>query len=135
MINHCTQGKVDPTEKKVVTQLLRNKRTNKEFKLSAQIGEYNIDNVILDLGSNVNMIPNHTWEIMGKPNLVWSPIQLRLSNQYKIVSISRLIEILVNIYRVSNIVDFKFIEIVNENQPYPTLMGLKWDFDNQAIIT
>jgi hypothetical protein len=39
-----------------------------------------MDNIILDLGSNVNVILKHTWEMMGKPKLIWSPIQLRLEN-------------------------------------------------------
>jgi hypothetical protein len=80
MIDHCAQGKAVPTEKKVVNQLLCKKRTNGEFRFSAQIGEYDIDNVILDLGSDVNVLPKKTWEMMGKPKLVWSPIQLRLEN-------------------------------------------------------
>jgi hypothetical protein len=134
MIDHCTQGKEVPTENKVVNQLLRKKRTNGEFRFSAQIGEYDIDNVILDLGSDVNMLPKKTWEMMGKPKLVWSPIQLRLENQYKIVPIGRLTGIPVNIDGVCSVTDFEVIEIVDDNQPYPTLMGLEWAFDNQAII-
>jgi len=39
-----------------------------------------------------------------------------------------------NIDGVHNMVDFEVIEIVDENQSYPSLMGLKWDFDNQSII-
>jgi hypothetical protein len=39
-----------------------------------------------------------------------------------------------NIDGVHNMADFEFIEIVDDNQPYPTLMGLEWDFDNQEII-
>jgi hypothetical protein len=97
MIDHCAQGKAVPTERKVVNQLLRKKRTNREFRFNAQIGEYNIDNVILDLGSDVNVLPKKTWEMMGKPKLAWSPIQLRLENQYKIVPIGRLTGIPVNI--------------------------------------
>jgi hypothetical protein len=57
MIDYCTQGKASPTKNKVVNHLLCNKRTNGEFRFSAQIGEYDIDNVILDLGSDVNMLP------------------------------------------------------------------------------
>jgi hypothetical protein len=44
-----------------------------------------MDNIILDLGSDVNVLPSKTWETMGKPKLIWSPIQLRLENQHKIV--------------------------------------------------
>jgi hypothetical protein len=98
------------------------------------IGEYDIDNGILNLGSNVNIIPKKTWEMMGKPKLAWSPIQFRLSNQYKIVPIGRLIGIPMNIYGVRSDTYFEVIEIVDDNQPYPTLMGLEWAFDNQDII-
>jgi hypothetical protein len=54
--------------------------TNREFRFNAQIGEYDVDNVILDLGSYVNVLPKNTSEMMGKPKLVWSPVQLRLVN-------------------------------------------------------
>jgi hypothetical protein len=30
--------------------------------------------------------------------------------------------------------DFEFIYIVDNNAPYPTLLGLDWDFDNQFFI-
>lgn len=33
------------------------KRTSKEFKFLAKIGGYEMDNLILDLGSNVNILP------------------------------------------------------------------------------
>jgi hypothetical protein len=74
MIDQCTQDKEVPTMQKVVNQVLCKKRTNKEFRLSVQIGEYDMDNVILDLGSDVNVLPRQTWEMMGKPKLVWSTI-------------------------------------------------------------
>ena len=41
--------------------------------------------IILDLGSEFNVLTKQTWEQMGKPTLEWSPIQLRLANQQKIV--------------------------------------------------
>ena len=53
--------------------------------LNAQIGEYDMTDVILDLGSEVNVLTKQTWEQMGKPTFDWSPIQLRLANQQKIV--------------------------------------------------
>jgi hypothetical protein len=74
MIDHCAQEREIPTAQRVVNQVLHKKRTNKEFKLSAQIGEYDVDNFILGLGSNVNVVPKQTWELMGKPKLIWSPI-------------------------------------------------------------
>jgi hypothetical protein len=70
--------------------------------------------VILDLGSDVNVLPKETWEMMGKPKLFWSPIQLRLENQYKIVHIDRLTRILVNIGGVRSAKYFEVIKIVDE---------------------
>jgi hypothetical protein len=93
-----------------------------------------VDNVILDLGSDVNVLPKKTREMMGKPKLIWSLVQLILANQHKIVPIGRLAGVPVNIDGVCNVVDFEVIEIVDDSQPYPTLMGLEWAFENQAII-
>jgi hypothetical protein len=87
MIDHCTKGRDTPVAQRMVNQVLRRKRTNGEFRFNAQIGEYDVDNVILDLGSDVNVLPKKTWEMMGEPELVWSPVQLRLVNQHKIVPI------------------------------------------------
>jgi hypothetical protein len=33
------------------------KRTNREFRSNAQIGDYDMDNIILDLGHDVNVLP------------------------------------------------------------------------------
>jgi hypothetical protein len=35
---------------------------------------------------------------------------------------------------VHNIADFEVIKIMDDSQPYPTLMGLEWAFENQEII-
>ena len=59
------------------------------MRLHAQIGEYDMTDVILDLGSKVNVLTKQTWEQMGKPTLEWSPIQLILANQQKIVPLGR----------------------------------------------
>jgi hypothetical protein len=56
-----------------VNQVLRKKRTNGEFRLSAQIREYDVDNIILDFGSDVNVLQKKKWEMMGKTKLIWSP--------------------------------------------------------------
>jgi hypothetical protein len=40
----------------------------------------------------------------------------------------------VNIDGVHSMAHFEVIDIVDDNQPYPGLMGLEWDFYNQEII-
>jgi hypothetical protein len=104
---------------RVVNQVLCKKRTSREFRLSVQIGEYDMDNVILDLGSDVNVLPKKTWEMMGKSKLIWSPIQLRLVNQHKIVPIGRLLGVPMNIDGVHSIEYFEVIEIMDDSHPYP----------------
>ena len=39
--------------------------TGREMHLTTQIGEYEMDQVILDLGSDMNVLPKQTWERMG----------------------------------------------------------------------
>lgn len=48
--------------------------TRREMGLTMQIGEYEMDQVILDLGSDMNVLPKKTWECMGRPVLQCSPI-------------------------------------------------------------
>ena len=60
------------------------------MRLSAIIGTYKIDEVVLVLGSKVNVMTKKTWEIMANPNLAFSPIQLRLANQYRVIPLGRL---------------------------------------------
>jgi hypothetical protein len=93
----------------MVNQVLHRKQTNEDFKFTVQIGEYDVDNIILELGYDVNVLPNKTWLLMEKPKLVWSHVQLRLVNQHKIVLIGRSIGLHVNIDGVCSVVDFEFI--------------------------
>ena len=51
------------------------------MRLNVVIGSYEMDKVVLDLGSEVNVMTKRTWEIMAKPKHAFSPIQLRLANQ------------------------------------------------------
>jgi hypothetical protein len=72
----------------------------------------------------VNILPKKYWELMGKPNLVWSPIQLRLANQYQIYPIGRLEQVEVNIEGVKTKADFEVIEIMDDSDPYPLYLEL-----------
>ena len=46
---------------------LHKKKTGKEMKMNVYIGDYDVDSVILYLGSDVNILTKYTWENMGKP--------------------------------------------------------------------
>jgi hypothetical protein len=126
-----TEGKLEP---KTVNHLHTRRRTSREFRLNANIGDFNMGDIILDLGSEVNVLPKKTWQCMGEPTLGYSPVQLKLANQHRVLPIGRLKGVTVDLDGVCTKEDFEVIEIVDDTTPYPTLLGLDWAFDNQAII-
>jgi hypothetical protein len=68
--------KCNPGEEGVkrVNQVCKKRRTNREFRLNVNIGDFNMGDIILYLGSEVNVLPKKTWEAMGEPQLGYSPI-------------------------------------------------------------
>jgi hypothetical protein len=71
---------------------------------------------------------------MGEPTLGYSPVQLKLENQHIFLPIGRIKGVAVDLHGVHTKEYFKVIEIVDDTTPYPTILGLDWAFDNQAII-
>ena len=90
--------------------------------------------VILDLGSDVNVLTKQTWEKMGKHALAWSPIQLRLANQQRIVPLGRFLSVQIDIDGVRTLADFEVIEIIDDSNPYPPLLGIEWVMENAVVI-
>jgi hypothetical protein len=74
-------GRIDHMLSRVVNQVSRKRRKNKELHLSAQIGNYDVDYVVLDLGSEVNVMTKKTWALMEKPRFIYSLIRLKMVNQ------------------------------------------------------
>ena len=75
LITRCV-GTV-PGELRIVKKLGKHTtQTGREMRLTAQIGEYEMDQVILYLGLDAKFLPKKTWECMGRPVLQWSRIQL-----------------------------------------------------------
>jgi hypothetical protein len=107
-----------------VCQVSKHKCTGREFKMIVEIRSYEMDGAMLDLYSNMNIMLKNSWELMGKLNLIWSSIHLRLDNQYRIYPIGRLKQVEVNIKGVKMKADFEVIEIMDYFDPYPTLLGI-----------
>jgi hypothetical protein len=89
-----------------------------------------MDNIILYLGSDVNVIPRQMWEMMGNSKLVFSIVQLRLENQHNIIPIGRLVGLPMNIDGLCSVANFEVIDIMDNSQSYPVLLGLDWAFYN-----
>ena len=83
-----------------------------------------MDEVILDIGSDVNVLIKQTWEHMGSPKLIRSPIHLRLANQQRVSPLGRLPQVPVDIDGVRSFADFEVIEIIGDSRPYPALLGI-----------
>ena len=64
----------------------------------------------------------------------YSPVQLKLANQHKVLPIGRLKGVTVDLDGVRIVADFEVIEIVDDTTPYLKFLGLDWAFDNQAVI-
>ena len=73
-----------------------------------------MDYIILDFGSDSNILTRQTWESMHKMQLDWSPIQLRLVNESKVLQIGILTQVLVEIEGLRTYVKFEVINIVND---------------------
>jgi len=101
--------------------------------MTVEIDHYEMDGDKLDMGSDMKILLNKSSKLMGKPNLVWSPIQVRLENKYKIYPIGQLEKAKVNIEGVKTKDDFEVIEIMNDSYPYPTLLGIDRDFENNVL--
>jgi len=76
------------------------------------------------MGSDANVLPKQTWENMGRPVLQWSPIQLHMENQQKLIPLGYLYGVTLDIKGVSALANFEVIEIVDDSDPYPTLLGI-----------
>jgi hypothetical protein len=122
-----TEGKLEP---KTVNHLHTRRRTSREFRMNANIGYFNMGDIILDLGSEVNVLLKKTWQCMGEPTLVYSLVQLKLENQHRVLPIDRLKGVTIDLYGVRTKANFEFIEIVDDTTPYPALLVLDWAFDN-----
>lgn len=79
---------------------------------------------MLNLGSDVNILPRKTWEAMVKPQLRYSLIQLRMVNQYFIVPTGRLENVEVDVAGVKTYTEFEVINIMGDKDPYPVLLGI-----------
>jgi hypothetical protein len=109
---------------KIVNQFCKKRRTRREFRLNENIGDFNMEDIILYLGSKVNVLPKKTWEVMGEPTLGYSPIHLKSSNNHIVVPIGILKGKPIDLDGVYTMAYFEVIDIVDNTSPYPTLLGL-----------
>ena len=59
---------------------------------------------------------------------------MRLSNQAKVLPIGQLSNVTVDVEGLRTYANFEVINIVDDTNPYPSLLGIDWAIDNQTII-
>lgn len=57
-----------------------------------------------------------------------------MENKKKIIPMGRFYGVMVNIEGVSALPDFEVIEIINDSNPYPALLGIDWAIDMNEVI-
>jgi hypothetical protein len=130
ILEKCSNEMEEKIEHKTINHIHTKRRTSREFRLNANIGDFNMGDFILDLGSEVNVLPKNTWKCMGEPALGYSHVQLKLANQYRVLPIYKLKGVIIDLGGVRTKTDLEVIEIVDGTMPYPALLGLDWAFDN-----
>ena len=65
--------------------------------------------------------------------LVYSPIQLRMVNQYHIFPICHLENVGFDLGGIKVSMDFELIEIMGGIDPYPSVLGIEWDCKNYGV--
>jgi hypothetical protein len=78
LLEKCNYGEEMKLEHKTINQVPKKIRTSREFILNANIGYFNMGDIILDLRFEGNVLPKKTWESMGEPTLGFSLVQLKL---------------------------------------------------------
>lgn len=77
---------------------------------------------------------NRRGKKMGTIALQWSPIQLTMANQQKIIPMGRFHGVTIDIEGARKLFDFEVIEILDDNNPYLALLEIDWAIDiNKAI--
>ena len=61
-------------QQKKVNHIGKRLKIGHKLRMNAQIGDYDMDYIILDLGTYLSILTRHTWESMGNMRLVWSPV-------------------------------------------------------------
>jgi hypothetical protein len=134
ILEKCSSEIEENLEPKNVNHLHTRRRTSREFRLTFNIGDFKMGDIILDLGSEVNVLPKKAYQCMGEPTLGYSNVQLKLASQHRVLPMGRLNGVTIDLDGVRTKIDFEVIEIVDGTKLYPTLLVLDWTFGNQAII-
>jgi hypothetical protein len=90
-----------------------------------RIEDFDID-CVLDEETHVNIMPESTWEILGKPAMIPSLGRIGLFKGKMITLCGRVTNIPMISHETSTEEDFEVIRFVEYNAPFPLLLGKTW---------
>ena len=93
-----------------------------------------IPKVVLDFGSQVNILTKSTWKKLGQPKLIKSEYYLKLADHGLIEPLGLCKNIETTIMGITVTTDFKVIEPKEGNKSYPTLVDRPWARKMKANI-
>jgi hypothetical protein len=93
--------------------------------ISARIEDFDID-CVLDEETQVNIMTEETWEILGKPTMVPSLGRIGLFKGKMITLCGRVTNVPIIVHGTSTEEEFEVIKFVGDNTPFPLLLGKPW---------
>jgi hypothetical protein len=94
-------------------------------RIDTRIGDFDID-CVLDEETQVNIMTESTWEILGKPIVIPSLGRIGLFKGKMITLCGRVTNVHVIIHGTSIEEEFEVIKFVENNTPFPLLLGKTW---------
>jgi hypothetical protein len=93
--------------------------------ISERIGDFDID-YVLDEKTQVNFMIEDTWKILGKPTMVPSLGRIGLFKGNMITLCGSVSNVPIIIHGTSTEEEFEIIKFVENNAPFPLLLGKTW---------
>jgi hypothetical protein len=93
--------------------------------IETRIGDFDID-CVLDEETHVNIMPESTWEILGKPAMVPSLGRIGLFKGKMITLCGRVTNVHMIAHGTSTEEEFEVIKFVESNAPFAILLGKTW---------
>jgi hypothetical protein len=94
-------------------------------RINERIGDFDKD-CALDQETQVNIMTEDTWEILGKPTMVPSLGMIGLFKGKMITLCGRVTNVPIIIHGTSTEEEFEVIKFVEDNAPFPLLLGKTW---------
>jgi hypothetical protein len=93
--------------------------------IETRIGDFDIQ-CILDEETHVNIMPESTWEILGKPAMIPSLGRIGLFKGKMITLCGRITHVPMIYHGTSTEEEFEVIKFVENNAPFSLLLGKTW---------